>query len=64
VSVAGCDVHPSPSRVTAGKSSRGGGERTDERDDHDPLADEQAAAAAKEAAKIGGRDPEPEGEDS
>jgi hypothetical protein len=37
---------------------------TDERDDHDPLADEQAAAAAREAAKIGGRDPEPEGEDS
>lgn len=31
-----------------------------ERDDRDPLADEQAAAAAREAAKIGGPNPEPD----
>jgi hypothetical protein len=32
---------------------------TERREDEDPLAEEQAAAAAREAAKIGGRNPEP-----
>jgi hypothetical protein len=32
---------------------------TEQRDDYDPRVDEQEAAAAAEAAKIGGPDPEP-----
>jgi hypothetical protein len=33
---------------------------TEQRDDYDPLAEEEAAAAAREAAKIGGPDPDPD----
>ena len=33
---------------------------TEQRDDFDPLADEEAAAAAREAAKIGGPNPDPD----
>jgi hypothetical protein len=32
---------------------------TEQRDEQDPLVDEQAAAAARDAGRIGGRDPQP-----